>query len=80
MTAHPHGADELDVNQQTVAQSHAGIATVPLGLTGSPAISVPFGTSREGLPIGVQLVAGHFKERTLLRAAAAVEAASGRGG
>ena len=50
-------------------------ATIPFDLTGSPAISVPFRWSAEGLPIGVQLVGRHFGEPTLLRAAAALESA-----
>ncbi len=44
-------------------------------MTGHPAASVPFGFSAGGLPIGVQLVARHADEATLLRASAAIEAA-----
>lgn len=44
-------------------------------LTGQPAISLPLATSSDGLPIGVQLVARHAEEATLLRAAAQLEAA-----
>jgi len=49
---------------------------VPWNLTGSPAISVPFGLSSAGLPIGVQLVGRHFEERIVLQAAMALEEAS----
>ncbi len=42
--------------------------------TGCPAISVPGGTTRDGLPIGVQLVAAHGADRRLLEIAAAFEA------
>ncbi len=41
--------------------------TFPFDLTGQPALSVPCGFTPEGLPIGAQLVAGHFGEATLLR-------------
>ncbi len=44
-------------------------------MTGQPAASVPYGFSSGGLPIGVQLVARHADEATLLRASAALEAA-----
>jgi amidase len=46
--------------------------TQPFNYTGHPAISVPCGKAG-GLPIGLQLVARHFDEKTLLRAAYAVE-------
>jgi aspartyl-tRNA(Asn)/glutamyl-tRNA(Gln) amidotransferase subunit A len=43
--------------------------TSPFNLTGLPAISIPCGFSRNGLPIGLQLVAGQWKESNLLSAA-----------
>ena len=45
--------------------------TPQFNLTRHPAASVPCGLSREGLPIGLQLVAGHYKDALVLRAAAA---------
>ena len=74
MVATAHDASELVVDGQKVAPSHAAAITVTFGLTGSPAVSVPFGLNDEGLPIGVQLVAHRFDETTLLQAAAALEA------
>ncbi|MCU1692046.1 MAG: amidase [Frankiales bacterium] len=44
-------------------------------VSGQPAISLPLGTSSEGLPIGVQLVAGPWQEDLLVRLASQVEAA-----
>ena len=44
-------------------------------VTGCPAISVPAGRTRDGLPVGVQLVAPHGEDRRLLEVAAAVEPA-----
>ena len=45
----------------------------PAALAGLPAIAVPCGFTRSGLPIGLQLIARHFDEATLLRAAYAYE-------
>jgi aspartyl-tRNA(Asn)/glutamyl-tRNA(Gln) amidotransferase subunit A len=50
------------------------IYTITANLAGVPGISVPCGLS-EGLPVGVQLLAPHFGEAVMLRAARAVEAA-----
>jgi aspartyl-tRNA(Asn)/glutamyl-tRNA(Gln) amidotransferase subunit A len=49
------------------------IHTIPVNLAGIPAISIPCGFSREGLPIGLQLMGKHFDEGMLLRAAYAFE-------
>ncbi len=51
-------------------------ATVPLNVTGLPGLSMRFGTSREGLPINVQLVGAWQAETTLLRAASVLEGVS----
>ena len=44
-------------------------------VTGCPAISVPFGHTASGLPVGIQIVAPHGRDRFLLEVAAAFEAA-----
>jgi amidase len=44
-------------------------------VTGCPAISVPAGTTSDGLPVGLQLVAPHGADRRLLEIAGAFEAA-----
>jgi aspartyl-tRNA(Asn)/glutamyl-tRNA(Gln) amidotransferase subunit A len=49
--------------------------TYPWNLTGVPALSLPCGFDRHGLPIGLQLAAAPFAEAVLLRAARAFEAA-----
>jgi aspartyl-tRNA(Asn)/glutamyl-tRNA(Gln) amidotransferase subunit A len=48
----------------------ADVMTVPASLAGLPALSVPAGTSSDGLPIGVQLI-GKMKDDALLLALAA---------
>jgi aspartyl-tRNA(Asn)/glutamyl-tRNA(Gln) amidotransferase subunit A len=47
--------------------------TAPFNQTGMPAISVPCGFNGVGLPIGLQIVSGTWKEATVLRAARAYE-------
>ncbi|MDQ6522501.1 amidase family protein [Nocardioides sp. LHD-245] len=47
-------------------------------VTGCPAISVPFGTTADGLPVGVQLVARHGADRKLLEVALAFEGLAAR--
>ncbi len=49
--------------------------TYPFNLTGQPASSVPCGFTKDGLPVGLQIVGRRFDEATLLRASAAFEAA-----
>ena len=44
--------------------------TLPFNLTGQPALSLPCGFTRSGLPIGLQLVGRPFDEATLFRAGA----------
>ncbi len=52
------------------------IFTISANLAGVPALSLPCGFSKAGLPIGMQLLAAPFKEDVLLRAAYAYEQAT----
>ncbi len=52
------------------------IFTISANLAGVPALSMPCGVTREGLPIGLQLLAAPFKEDVLLRVAYAYEQAT----
>ncbi len=49
--------------------------TYPFNLTGNPAASVPCGFTAEGLPVGLQVVAGTNREADVLRLSAAFESA-----
>ena len=49
------------------------IYTVSANLAGIPAMSVPCGKTREGLPVGVQLIGNSFCENTLFKAAYVIE-------
>lgn len=51
----------------------ADIYTVNINLAGVPAISLPCGFSKDGLPIGIQVIGPHFGEKKILKAAYALE-------
>jgi len=51
----------------------ADIYSVAASLAGICGVSVPCGETKDGLPIGVQMMAKHFDEATMLRVALAVE-------
>ncbi len=53
------------------------VYTIPVNMAGLPGISVPCGFDDKGLPIGLQLVAGHFREEDLIHVAFAYEQATG---
>ena len=52
------------------------IFTIPCNLAGLPGISIPCGFSKEGLPIGLQLLAPSFQEEKLIHGAYAFEQAT----
>ena len=49
------------------------IFTVPASLAGLPGISIPFGTDKDNLPLGVQLLSKHFNEQEIFNASYALE-------
>jgi Asp-tRNA(Asn)/Glu-tRNA(Gln) amidotransferase A subunit family amidase len=51
-------------------------ATSPFSLTGMAALSMRFGTSHDGLPIGVQIVSSWLAESTVLKVASLLEEVS----
>ena len=51
------------------------IYSVAASLAGICGMSVPCGTTKDGLPIGVQILGKHFDEATMFRVGAAIEAA-----
>ena len=54
------------------------IYSVAASLAGICGMSVPCGTTAEGLPIGVQVLGKHFDEATMLRVGAAIEVAQAK--
>ena len=55
------------------------VCTIVSNLAGHPAMSVPYGTGGDGLPVGVQLLAPALGEPAMFRAAAALEASRQEG-
>jgi aspartyl-tRNA(Asn)/glutamyl-tRNA(Gln) amidotransferase subunit A len=53
------------------------VFTAPANLVGIPAIAVPSGFSSEGLPLSLQIMAPHFAERSIFRAASFYEGETG---
>ena len=53
------------------------IFTAPANLVGVPAIAVPSGFDSRGLPLSLQIMAPHFAERAMFRAAEAFERETG---
>jgi len=49
------------------------MCTIPSNLAGHPAMSVPFGSGDDGMPVGVQLLAPALGEVDMFRAAAVLE-------
>ncbi|MBI3967475.1 MAG: Asp-tRNA(Asn)/Glu-tRNA(Gln) amidotransferase GatCAB subunit A, partial [Chloroflexi bacterium] len=76
------GAPRLDEPKVTIGEraEDVGVAVVrltrPFNVAGLPALTLPAGLTTSGMPVGLQLAAVPFAEATLLRAAAAYEAAS----
>jgi aspartyl-tRNA(Asn)/glutamyl-tRNA(Gln) amidotransferase subunit A len=56
------------------------VCTIPSNLAGHPAVSVPYGTGDDGLPVGVQVMGPALSEGLVLRVAAALEASVGGAG
>ena len=71
-TAFPFGAK----TENPLAMYLSDVCTIPSNLAGHPAMSVPFGTGDDGLPVGVQVMADALQEPVMFRVAAAIEAAA----
>ena len=75
-TAAPKGEDDFCFGAVTEPVVMAYVRTTgPFNLSGLPALSVPAGFDRDGLPIGLQIAAAPFDEETALRIGASFESA-----
>jgi len=67
-----------DKGDDPLAMYLCDLYTIPTNLAGHPGMSVPFGTGRDGLPVGVQVLAGTLGEPVMFRAGAALERAAAK--
>lgn len=62
----PDSAFELNAVSDPIQMYLQDIFTVHANHTGNPAISLPLGKKSDGMPFGIQLMANHFEEKSLL--------------
>jgi aspartyl-tRNA(Asn)/glutamyl-tRNA(Gln) amidotransferase subunit A len=72
--APPIGAESVQIDGEDIDTRRVLVGhSRPANFTGLPAISIPCGFTRDGLPIGLQLIGRAFDEATLLRIAYSYE-------
>lgn len=64
---------ESSMKEKIFAMANWIALTCTFNLSGNPAASIPCGWSKEGLPIGLQIVGNRFEELTVLQASKAFE-------
>ncbi|HEY8767930.1 MAG TPA: amidase [Dehalococcoidia bacterium] len=69
------GPMPYSVGEVSVSPYNAGALTIPANLSGHPAISIPAGLNRNGLPVGLQAYARRHEDAVLLDLALAMERA-----
>jgi aspartyl-tRNA(Asn)/glutamyl-tRNA(Gln) amidotransferase subunit A len=75
----PTPAFPLDDKMDDPLQMYlSDICTIPVNIAGNAALSVPCGLTKEGLPVGVQLISPAFREESLLNVAYAYEQERGQ--
>jgi amidase len=73
----PVAPDIAPLYRSKVVPTNMFSYTIPYSLTGNPCVVVRAGTSHEGLPIGVQVIAQNWHDDIALRGAHAIERALG---
>ncbi|WP_153723324.1 amidase [Sporosarcina cascadiensis] len=72
------GQREVQIGEETESVRSALLRlTSPTNYTGNPSLSLPYGLSKGGLPIGVQLIGKHWSEGLLYQLGFALEQAAG---
>jgi len=71
----PSVAPEIGASTDPLEMYKSDMYTIAINLAGLPAISLPVAKDDEGMPIGLQLVAKAFNEKTLFDGASSMEKA-----
>ncbi len=66
MPTTPTTAFKLNAHKDPISMYLSDLYTVPASVAGIPAISIPNGNDKKGLPIGIQILANDFEEEKLL--------------
>jgi amidase len=77
MPAYEHGARKVSVEGQALSIFRAFSYAQTYNVFGLPSVCVPVARTREGLPLGVQLIGRPFAEEAVLAAAAILERTCG---
>jgi len=71
----PAVAPEIGASEDPLEMYKSDMYTIAINLAGLPAISLPVSKNAEGLPVGLQLIAKAFNEKTLFDGALSMEKA-----
>jgi len=71
----PAVAPEIGASEDPLEMYKSDMYTIAINLAGLPAISLPVAKNAEGMPVGLQLIAKAFNEKTLFDGALSMEKA-----
>jgi aspartyl-tRNA(Asn)/glutamyl-tRNA(Gln) amidotransferase subunit A len=72
----PSTAFAFGAKKDPLSMYMSDVCTIPSNLAGHPAMSVPFGTGADGMPVGMQVMAPALGEQLMFRVAQALEDAA----
>ena len=72
-----HRERKWKTDSRPIGLFEAMMPVTPWNLLGMPAVTIPFGMSSDGLPIGVQLIGRPYEEELILEVAVRLEEARG---
>ena len=77
ITAFRHRERKWDVDGRSIGLFQAMMPAVVANVVGLPAVTIPFGKTRAGLPVGVELMGHPYQDEQLLEIAVLLEQARG---